>query len=318
MKKITYLLAIFLVAQTTVFAQYTAIPDAAFEAALSPYDDIPMDGQIPTANAVALMGELVVNNQGIVDFTGIEAFTNISGLNINDNIITSIDLTSNTLLASISMIRCKADNIDITGLTALTNLNLRQCDLSSLDLSTNTILEVVDLRYNELTELDLSNNLLLTDVDLERQTDSPTDSSPYNTLINVDLNGANRSGVSFFNADFNYSLTCVFVDDMSAPYGGWALDGTIPAAYCTGSLGTEDRRVSSFSMYPNPTKNLVLVGSRTEVSTLDVYSISGKLILTKELTFGSNNVDITSLSSGIYLARFSAENRSETKKLVIN
>lgn len=296
MKKITYLLALFLVAQTAVFAQYTAIPDPNFEAALSFYDDIAMDGQIPTASAVAETGTLGVGAEGITDFTGIEAFTEITSLNVNYNDMTSLDLSSNTKLVTITAQSC--------------------WNMTSINVSGLTVLEGVFVRYSALTQLDLSDNLALTDVDVSRQTSAGANSAPYVTLTNIDMSGGDRSGVITFNASFNDNLACVFVDDTGAAYlAGWTVDS---GGFCMGSLSTEDRQVSAFSMYPNPAKSIVLIGSKTQSSTLDVYSVSGKLVLSKELSFGDNNVNITSLASGLYLARFSAENKIETKKLVIN
>ena len=54
-------------------AQYTTIPDPNFEAALSAYDDIPSDGQVPTAN-ISGVTSLNVSNKSISDLTGIEGF----------------------------------------------------------------------------------------------------------------------------------------------------------------------------------------------------------------------------------------------------
>ena len=333
MKKITYLfiliagLPAFMLAQCPGAppAGYTCIPDVAFETRLiqlgidnSDPSDL-VDGLLDNIQAAAVTGDMILNNRSIVDFTGIEALVNISTLNINDNQITTpLNLSGNSLLTGVSALRCLATSIDLTGLTVLNELDLRENSLTTIDLSSNTALQILDLGKNALTELDLSNNLALTFVLCQRQ--SPNGFSPYNTLINIDLNGGDRSNLTTFLANFNASSECVYVDDLNAPYVGWLIDdfgSPNGADYCTGSLGTEDRTISSFSMYPNPTRNLVLVASRSEASKLDVYSIDGKLVLSKELSFGENNVNITSLSSGIYLARFSAENRSETKKLVI-
>ena len=74
-------------------SQYTSIPDANFEAALSAFDDIPGDGQVPTAN-ISSLNQITVSNQGISNITGIEDFVSLTGLNCQQNMISSIDLST--------------------------------------------------------------------------------------------------------------------------------------------------------------------------------------------------------------------------------
>ncbi len=47
-----------------------------------------------------------------------------------------------------------------------------------------------------------------------------------------------------------------------------------------------------------------------------VYSILGKLIKNETVTIIKKNIDISSLSNGIYLLKITSENKSITKKLI--
>jgi hypothetical protein len=186
--------------------------------------------------------------------------------------------------------------------------------LTMLDLSNATLLDDLILRANQLVDLDLSANTALVNVDVSNQ-------GSATTLTSLDMrNGTNAS--VFVNSDINNNLTCIFVDDASEPnLGTWSIDLNSNFVENQGEcdlLGTDDKTLTAFSMYPNPARGSVSIISKTQSSKLEVYSITGKLILTKELTYGENNVGLTSLSSGVYLARFSSENRSETKKLIVN
>jgi len=84
---------LFSILSSLVYSQYTSIPDANFEAALSAYDDIPGDGQVPTAN-ISSLNQITVSNQGISNITGIEDFVSLTGLNCQQNMISSIDLST--------------------------------------------------------------------------------------------------------------------------------------------------------------------------------------------------------------------------------
>ena len=76
-------------------------------------------------------------------------------------------------------------------------------------------------------------------------------------------------------------------------------------------------------MYPNPTNTVVNFKLETDTDTrlkVDILSLDGKKIKTISLTnYQTNQVDISNLSSGIYLTNFYSGNTLITsKKLVKN
>ncbi|MDC1162040.1 hypothetical protein OAT18_01220 [Tenacibaculum sp.] len=124
------------------YCEYTNIPDTNFEAALESlgYDDISGDNQVPTA-LIENVTALDVSNQSISILTGIEDFTALETLVVNDNTISTIDLSYNA---------------------SVTIINARNNGLTSLDVSACLGLDVILLENNSLTSLDLTNNTLLT------------------------------------------------------------------------------------------------------------------------------------------------------------
>lgn len=88
-------------------------------------------------------------------------------------------------------------------------------------------------------------------------------------------------------------------------------------------LAVDDYAANDFSIYPNPTHaDLVYInkGNNT-IKNLELYSISGKLILTKKIN--TNNAIITldslnSVASGMYLLKIQTDKNTVIKKLVIN
>jgi hypothetical protein len=74
---------------------------------------------------------------------------------------------------------------------------------------------------------------------------------------------------------------------------------------------------SKLNVYPNPASNYVNIELHTnEISNLNVYDISGKLILTQVLTDKINTIAIDQLTSGIYFFKVNSSEGSSIKKVV--
>ena len=329
MKKTTLIIAIFFAFHSLIFAQ-TLIPDANFEQALIDFNidnsdpgDV-IDGFVDDVEAASLMGilsiinytnaDMSLNGGRITDFTGIGAYTGITGLVVSYNDMTALDITNNTMLTTISTEGCGSlASIVSTGLTLLTEMDITFGNISDagFDVSTNTGLQTLRVRNNALTALDLSNNTALVFVEARS-----------NMLTDMDMRNTNNLNVTTFNADFNGGLTCIFVDDATQAYlAGWVKDTNSTfvndEAACN-LLGVDTNELITFNMYPNPSNNTVFVTSNMQSATMEVYNITGKLVLTEILSFGKNTVNISSLSSGLYLTRFSSDENTITKKLLVN
>lgn len=316
MKKTTYLLGMLLAFQTLIFAQYTAIPDGNFEQALITFgydSEGTLDGQILTADAVAASGALNFPGQGIADLTGIEAFVNIDQINMNYNAINvAVDLSSNTLLTVVKFEgNSSMPSLNVTGLSSMVELNILGTAVSSINLSSNTGLETLIGRDSDLITLDLSGNTNILAVDVRNC-----------ALTSLDMRNGNNANVTSFNSDFNSNLTCVFVDDSSEPnLATWFLDAgstfveTEPEC---ATLSRETNTISQFNVYPNPATTQINITSSVSNGQLEIFNITGKRVLSKNLNLGDNSLNVSSLVSGVYLARISADGKLETKKLIIN
>ncbi len=81
------------------------IPDPNFKALLlsqNPSLDLDSDGKISTTEAAAFTGTLDVSNSGILSLVGIEAFTSLTGLNLDNNQVITLNLSQNIALTSVS------------------------------------------------------------------------------------------------------------------------------------------------------------------------------------------------------------------------
>lgn len=169
------------------------------------------DEEISYAEALAFTGELNTTTHPVTDVTGLEAFENLTGLEIGNSAtidelditantqltkfiysqredrITAIDLTSNPLLEILS-ISIPLASIDLTNFS---NLNFFgcSCNLSSLDVTQNTSLTTLVLNENEISEIDLSNNALLTLLSITDNSLQTIDLTALTELTRLNLQG---------------------------------------------------------------------------------------------------------------------------------
>lgn len=88
-------------------------------------------------------------------------------------------------------------------------------------------------------------------------------------------------------------------------------------------LAVDDYASNDFSIYPNPTHaDIVYINKgNNAIKSLELYSISGKLILTKKINTSHSTItldNLNSVASGMYLLKIQTDKNTVIKKLVIN
>jgi hypothetical protein len=68
------------------------------------------------------------------------------------------------------------------------------------------------------------------------------------------------------------------------------------------STGIESPSKERLTFFPNPTTNGFTINTGEQKSMISIYDLSGSLVLSKQIE-GKSYVDITSLSSGIYMVK---------------
>lgn len=84
------------------------------------------------------------------------------------------------------------------------------------------------------------------------------------------------------------------------------------------ALSTDDFAINNFNVSPNPTNNNWNLEANTLVESIEVFDLLGKNVIS--LTPNSQNVaiDASSLNTGIYLARITANGSTRSLKLIKN
>ena len=163
----------------------------------------------------------------------------------------------------------------------------------------------------------------------------------------IGANQSANSGATLVDFDFNTDAHIIFRQGMSTGYSTsdwvlgdtgstaptWTMDTeTLPTAFVgwTGIntvygalnpteaiLSVDDVLASKFSVYPNPAKDFLTIDARNiNISSVNVFNVLGtKVLERKELA--DNQLDVSSLSNGIYFLKISADNASVTKKFIV-
>jgi endonuclease I len=132
-------------------------------------------------------------------------------------------------------------------------------------------------------------------------------SIPYSAaLTTTTISGINITGNVTVTINGNSStINRVRFDDLS-----WS---------CENSLSTTDFNFTGFTIYPNPSNGNIKINfnDSTDKHQVQIFSILGQKVFDKEYSNSSTAV-INSIKTGVYIVKITKNNKSETKKLIVN
>jgi hypothetical protein len=129
-------------------------------------------------------------------------------------------------------------------------------------------------------------------------------------------NGQYTSNTACLTACVAVSWDCnpatEFCEDPGTGLGQYiSIDSCQADAACVTTAINED--ISNLSVYPNPVKDVLTIeGNYTSV---DIYDVFGKLVLSAE---SAKTINVSALSSGIYMLNINTEKETTTQKITIN
>lgn len=100
-----------------------------------------------------------------------------------------------------------------------------------------------------------------------------------------------------------------FLDIISAS----AFDDKI-AWYEYVGLSISDFSKNNLTIYPNPAKNLITIDSTEKISEISLFNVQGRKL---DLQWDVDKIDISNLTTGIYLLKVTFENYSEVIKKIV-
>lgn len=165
-----------------------------------------------------------------------------------------------------------------TGSGFVENVTISLCDPST---TFNTVLRVY-------TSCDLTEEIAFDDDACGDQSELTFQSDGVSTYyIMVEGSDASESG------EFNLEITCEI-------------------------LSTSDNTLSNFTVYPNPTSGILQIANVENIESIEIYTITGQLVLVKKINSSTQYIDVNKLQSGIYFAKAIQGNTSKTIKIIKN
>jgi hypothetical protein len=134
---------------------------------------------------------------------------------------------------------------------------------------------------------------------------------------------------------YTFEIADAYGDGMCCAYGNGGyeilannqlISGMSGGAFGTGEtkkfgivnpLSVSDFEANAIRFYPNPTSGVITI-SLFENSTVSVFDLSGKIVMTKNLEVGEASLDMSSLTKGMYLVQVTGENSTKTEKIILN
>ena len=100
------------------------------------------------------------------------------------------------------------------------------------------------------------------------------------------------------------------------PMAGETFDCTnsTPAPLSVGDLGLNE--LSNVRLYPNPSSDSILLQNLKSTASVSIFSMSGKRVLSLQ-DYTGESINISGLTSGLYLVSIESETSKEVRKLVI-
>lgn len=183
---------------TNCAQKYTLIPDPNFEKALilNGLDSGAVDGKVLTSN-ISNVTDLFISSKSISNLSGIQDFTSLVNLDVDNNQLTNIDVSKNTSLNFLSVGDNQITTLDVSNNTNLTDLYFHNNQVSSIDLSKNITLQMLNFTGNNVTDLDVSKNIYLShlycgsnqlsSLDISKNTFLTNLSCEHNQITSLDL-----------------------------------------------------------------------------------------------------------------------------------
>ena len=84
-----------------------------------------------------------------------------------------------------------------------------------------------------------------------------------------------------------------------------------------GGVGVDDLSQSGIKVYPNPVKDVLTIESGSGMKQVQIFNVTGQLVLSQQTDSKTITVNTSSLKSGVYFLKVTTDNASFDKKIVV-
>jgi len=82
-----------------------------------------------------------------------------------------------------------------------------------------------------------------------------------------------------------------------------------------GGVGVEEASQNGIKVYPNPVKDVVTIESNSGIQLVQIFNVTGQMVMNQQTDSKTVTLNTTSLRSGIYFMKVTTENGSFDKKI---
>ena len=119
--------------------------------------------------------------------------------------------------------------------------------------------------------------------------------------------------VSLFRQANNDRYDSIQTGNNYAPTGAWQIDNV---TFSYNVLSMKENSIAGLKIYPNPVKNnLYVTSDNFEEKSVEIYNVLGKIVLSTKVT--NTPINVSKLSNGVYIVKVTENNKTATRKLVI-
>nr|WP_298994562.1 T9SS type A sorting domain-containing protein [uncultured Polaribacter sp.] len=86
--------------------------------------------------------------------------------------------------------------------------------------------------------------------------------------------------------------------------------------YVAGTASVDNNTLLGFSMYPNPANNVLNISAKETIKNADIFNVLGKKVMSVNINKANGSIDVSSLSSGIYLIKYNVNDKVGTAKFI--
>jgi hypothetical protein len=310
------------------FSQQTYVPDDAFELYIETYisgasNGVNNDNYVNTIgiqNATLLGIQPALVPSGIInDYTGIEDFSSLHTMNIQNMNMTNVDLSALTIVSNggVFDFQLTVQNCNILEKLILPHggglrLSVTECiSLSNITYHSDNIIEMSNIISScpSLTSFDIS---MVSFVELQAQIWLANNSS----LECVNLKNGYCSNWSSVGITNNPLVTCVEVDNPSycntASGTIWNWEGpainpnNIYSTNCACVASVGEAKVAEISLFPNPTTSKFVVEGIADMTGSNYYLLDqiGNMIQSGTIDAKKMEIDLSRFAEGVYWLKF--------------
>ncbi|MBW1657393.1 T9SS type A sorting domain-containing protein [Flavobacterium quisquiliarum] len=133
--------------------------------------------------------------------------------------------------------------------------------------------------------------------------------------------GSSPTGKTSKSAETPLPLSTVLVDGVTY-YASQTINGIeskerlAVTAKVNGSLSTPDFQLANFKFYPNPVKHILSIKNQSNIDHIQIFSVSGKSVLSKNINSTSAEIDLSGLSTGMYILNVRSDGKEKAFKFV--